>query len=78
MCCSWPGARLLPLDGSLGDRATQLASEQRLRGCDSGYVALAQARHAVLVTLDGDQRDRSPSDVTACSPQEALADLALE
>lgn len=72
---SWPGARVLPVDEVLADLAAQVAAEERLRGCDAVYVALAQQLGATLVTLDGEQLERSPSTVSARTPGEAL--LAL-
>jgi len=62
------------VDAALGDLTAEIAAKQRIRGCDAVYVALAFVEQAVLVTLDGQQRERAPSGVTACSPAQALAE----
>jgi predicted nucleic acid-binding protein len=55
--------------------ATDLAIHHRIRGCDAVYVALAQHRNAVLITLDQEQRQRVPPTITARTPAEELAVL---
>ena len=70
----WPGIRITPVDEMLGSLAADVAAGSRIRGCDAVYVALAYVEQAVLVTLDGQQRERAPSGVTACTPAQALAD----
>jgi predicted nucleic acid-binding protein len=62
------------VDVALGDLAAEIAAKQRIRGCDAVYVALARVEQAVLVTLDGQQRERAPSNVTARTPAQALAE----
>ena len=57
---------------TLGDLAAGLAAKYRIRGCDAVYVALAQAQHAVLVTLDRQQRERTLTAVPAYTPQQLL------
>jgi predicted nucleic acid-binding protein len=64
----------MAVDITLGDLATEMAAGQRIRGCDAVYVALAYLQQAVLITLDGQQRERAPSSVTACTPAQALAE----
>jgi predicted nucleic acid-binding protein len=71
---SRPDLQRVAVDVALGDLTTEIAAKQRIRGCDAVYVALAYVEQAVLVTLDGQQRERAPSDVTACTPAQALAD----
>jgi len=66
------GVHVVPVDLALAATATRLAAEQRLRGCDAVFVALAQVRGAVLVTLDREQRERAPDSVTAWHPREAM------
>jgi predicted nucleic acid-binding protein len=73
----WPRTRIVAVDDQLGARAARLAAEQRLRGCDAVYVALAQTLGAPLVTLDQEQRDRAPSSVIALTPGEAAEGLRL-
>lgn len=67
------GLRVLPIDGPLADLAADIAGRQRIRGCDAVYVALAQRRRAVLISLDNEQRLRAPSTVTTWTPGELLA-----
>jgi predicted nucleic acid-binding protein len=49
---------LLPITHSLAIKAARIAAEQRLRGCDAVYVALAQQLGMALVTFDRDQLER--------------------
>ena len=69
-----PDLHRVAVDAALGDLTAEIAAKQRIRGCDAVYVALAFVEQAVLVTLDGQQRERAPSGVTACSPAQALAE----
>ncbi len=48
---------LFPVTQALATRAAKIAAEQKIRGCDAIYVALAQQLGMELVTLDGDQLD---------------------
>lgn len=73
----WPGVRIIPVDEVLADLAADLAAGQRIRGCDAVYVALAQRLGAALITLDRQQRARTPYGLTTYSPGEALAELRL-
>ncbi|MCC7019046.1 MAG: PIN domain-containing protein [Ardenticatenales bacterium] len=68
-----PGMHIVPVDLALAHSAARLAAEQRLRGCDAIYVALARTLGAALITLDGEQRERTPSSVHALTPGDALA-----
>ena len=68
-----PHFQFVPVDDTLGRLAAQLAARQQLRGCDAVYVALAQQRDAVLITLDGQQQERITSGVVARTPAEELA-----
>jgi predicted nucleic acid-binding protein len=52
----------------LGLRAAQIASQQRLRGCDAVYVALAEMLGEPLVTLDLEVVARAASVVTMVVP----------
>ena len=70
----WPGVRIAPVDEALGNLAAEVAAEYRIRGCDAVYVALAYAEQAVLITLDHQQRERTPSSVPARTPAQALAE----
>lgn len=73
----WPSARIVGIDLVLGERAARLAAEHRLRGCDAVYVALAQALGTPLVTLDREQRERTPPSVSALTPADALDTFLL-
>jgi len=64
------------IDEALGDLAAELAARYRIRGCDAVYVALAQAKQAFLVTLDRQQRERTPIHLHALTPAEILAVLS--
>jgi predicted nucleic acid-binding protein len=65
-------AHFIPLDLTLAREAADLAIQTRLRGADAVYAATARRFDAILVTLDKEQRDRMPADITVCSPAEAL------
>jgi len=70
-----PGLVVVSVDVTLATQAADLAASQRIRGCDAVYVALARSLGAILITLDRQQRERTPSSVTAFAPAEALAEL---
>lgn len=72
-----PGLQISAVDARLGMIAAQFAAQNRIRGCDAVYVALAQALGVSLITLDREQRERTPVTVTALTPAEVLADLSL-
>lgn len=69
-----PDFELVSVDEALASDAARIAARQRIRGCDAVYVALAQNRKAVLLTLDNEQRLRAPAAVTTRTPGELLAD----
>jgi predicted nucleic acid-binding protein len=69
-----PDLRRIAVDLALADLATGIAAKQRIRGCDAVYVALAYEEQAVLITLDHQQRERTPSHVPARTPTQALAE----
>ena len=66
------GMEIVSIDQTLADMAAIVAAQQRIRGCDAVYVALARNRNATLITLDNEQRQHSPTDVKAQSPRELL------
>ncbi len=70
-----PGLHVAPVNGALGGLAARVAAQQRIRGCDAIYVALAQELGATLITLDREQRERTPATVVTLTPGEVLADL---
>jgi len=60
--------QLFPVTQALATRAAKIAAEQKIRGCDAIYVALAQQLGMELVTLDGDQLDRGAAVVRTRTP----------
>jgi predicted nucleic acid-binding protein len=70
----WPGVRIRTVDERLAEIAAEIAAEYRLRGCDAVYVALAYVERAVLITLDGQQRERTPPILRALTPGQALVE----
>ncbi len=66
---------IVNIDERLGHLAADLAAQKRIRGCDAVYVALAQMRNAILITLDQEQRQRVPPGLIARTPAEELGFL---
>ena len=60
--------RLLPLDQTLVDDATNIAMNFGLRGADSFYVAVAQQLAIPLVTFDQEQLTRPASIIATIRP----------
>lgn len=69
--------RVIDVDKSVGWMAAYAAASYRISGCDAVYVALAQKLSAVLITLDRQQRERSPRTVVAQTPADVLASLQI-
>lgn len=59
---------LLPVTRALAVRASEIAANQRIRGCDAVYVALADWLGAPLVTLDNQQLERGRAVVSTLRP----------
>jgi predicted nucleic acid-binding protein len=59
---------LFPVTQALGTRAARIAAQQKIRGCDAIYVALAQQLGMELVTLDRDQLDRGANIIPTRTP----------
>jgi predicted nucleic acid-binding protein len=59
---------LFPVTQALAARAARIAAEQKIRGCDAIYVALAQQLGMELVTLDGQQLERGAAVVKTRTP----------
>jgi len=70
-----PHFEVVPVDQDLGRLAAALAADYCIRGCDAVYVALAQERGATLITLDRQQRERVPPNISARSPAEELSQV---
>ncbi|NOX63239.1 MAG: PIN domain-containing protein [Chloroflexi bacterium] len=70
-----PRLMIMAVDASLGERAAAIAGSHRIRGCDAVYVALAQMLNIPLITLDREQRERSPAALSVFAPDEVRARL---
>ncbi len=64
----FPALRIVAIDAELAETAARLAGDQRLRGADSVYVALAKQLALPLVTLDLEQASRASEVVRAGPP----------
>jgi predicted nucleic acid-binding protein len=71
-----PNLNLIPLDEQLAGRAAIIAREGGMKGSDAVFVTVAETFDSVLVSLDRQQRLRSPSAVRALTPGEALSEVA--
>ncbi len=65
---------LMPVTTSLSRRAARIAADQRIRGADACYVALAESLDAELVTLDRQQLERGAQVVTTRRPDGCQGD----
>jgi predicted nucleic acid-binding protein len=74
----WPNQTLVPLDGALMDRATDLAASSRLRGADAVYAAVAQQFGTTLITLDRQQLERLPPEVSTVRPADLLGEFETD
>lgn len=63
-----PFANLVTITIPLANRAAVIAADYKIRGCDSIYVALAEAIGEELITLDKQQRDRASNLIQVRSP----------
>jgi predicted nucleic acid-binding protein len=61
--------RLVSIDRRLGQHATELAINLRLRGADAVYVAVADQLSLPLISWDVEQRERASARVEVASPQ---------
>jgi len=73
-----PNIVLIPIDRELADKASQLAAEYRLRGCDAIYVAVALLFKAKLISLDRQQIERATECVETAMPQEEVKNFQEE
>jgi len=69
---NFPGMTQVPLDLSLAIRAAEIAIENRLRGADAVYVAVAEDFDSILISWDAEMLQRSPEFVLAMSPEQWL------
>ena len=58
----------MPLTDDLATEAATSAAQQRLRGADAVYVALAAQRALTLITLDREMLERTKKSVTSVTP----------
>jgi len=63
-----PNVTFVDLDENLADLAVDIAANNRLRGSDAVYGAVALRYGAELITLDKEQLDRLPKLVTVRAP----------
>ena len=68
----FPGMTQVSLDLSLAIRAAEIAIENRLRGADAVYAAVAENFDAVLVSWDEEMLERCPQTVQTISPERWL------
>lgn len=69
---AFPRLRLAPLDPPMARRAADIARQQRVRGADPVYVAVAEASDAILIAWDSEMLERCSCVVTVITPHEWL------
>jgi predicted nucleic acid-binding protein len=74
---SFPGMQLVPLEVHLARQAVQSATNHRLRGADSVYVAVADTFDATLITWDAEMLERGPRMVETVTPSHWLEVLGI-
>ncbi len=74
-CATGPRIPVVPLDGAVVDRASDLAARLRLRGADAVYAAVAQQYGTVLITLDRQQLERLLAGVPIARPADVPGEL---
>jgi len=62
------GTKLVEVSITLANRAAQIASQHRVRGCDAIYLALAEQLDEPLITLDRQQHERGQAVVETTEP----------
>lgn len=67
-----PWLQMAPLNDAIALMAASIAAQQRLRGADAVYVALAAQEDGILITLDREMLTRAPPSVRAVTPSEWL------
>lgn len=67
-----PHLVLIPMDDAIAFGAADVAAENRLRGADAVYAAIALRFGATLVTCDREQRERVARILPTVLPAEAL------
>ena len=74
---NFPGMTQISLDLPLALRAAEIAIENRLRGADAVYIAVARDYDAILVSWDEEMLERCPESVLAMSPELWLENAAM-
>jgi predicted nucleic acid-binding protein len=68
----FPGMTLVALDKGIAAHAAEIAIENRLRGADAVYVAVADDFDSALISWDEEMLKRSAETVLAMSPERWL------
>lgn len=66
---------LVALDAARAEQAAWVAANQRLKGADAVYVAVAEAAGTTLVTWDTEMLERCPGSVRCVTPPDWVAAL---
>lgn len=64
----------IAVDSQLSNSAAKMAALHKLKGADSIYLALAEKYILPLVTLDREQKERSPQKIEVLKPAEFLSE----
>ncbi len=67
-----PNFTFIPIDAELSNLAEKFAAENKLRGCDALYVAVAFSFNVKLITLDTQQKERAKDLIEVLTPKEEL------
>jgi len=67
-----PNFTFVPVDSEISGLAVKFAADNKLRGCDAIYVAVASLFRARLITLDSQQLERSNGIVEARTPKDEI------
>lgn len=70
-----PTLRVITIDETVGQLASNIAITHRIRGMDAIYTAIAEQLNLALVTLDKEQAKRSSTIVNTLSPKDHLAQI---
>ncbi|RMF91329.1 MAG: PIN domain-containing protein [Methanobacteriota archaeon] len=70
-----PNFLFIPIDRELSESSSKVAAKYMLRGCDAVYVGVASLFNSKLITLDVEQRKKTPPHINVASPQEELESL---
>jgi predicted nucleic acid-binding protein len=73
----FPGMQLIPLEVHLARQAAHAATNHRLGGAGSGYVAVADTFDATLITWDAEMLERGLGAVKTVTPSHWLDTLGI-